>query len=577
MIRLGEYSLWIALAGAVWALASALRDAVWPTTAAKGAMGAERAMWICALGVATATGTLAAALVSGELSLQYVAALSAWNVPLAYRVAALWAAPPGTLLVAALAVTIFGALALPSARLRAAHTNAWYIATLSLAAVLLLTPLVTTPGLFAALDFVPAAGIGLDPRLQTAEMLFYSPAALAALGAAMVAVAVAVVGIASRRVDGVWLALLRRWTAIAWGAQTVALFVALHWSFISTAGQAAVDWRVEPLRSGAFTAWVVVTVTLVVVALFERRGAAPGWIASFAVADLLAISLPALVTRNPTGPSARDFLAAPIGNWSVIFAAALIGYVGFLAAGVRTARFAARSARRRACVVVALIGALMAAAGIAAASRETRSDVTVADGAIVALHDAFGGEWTFASSGTSVFKFMNRYTTATALATSYGGSRRRLIRTETREFLGGDEQPMGEPLSVPGIAHRLLQDAVVVLRAAPPGRAMLTVAFVPLASFTWIGGVLLLFGVLLTTRGTTPMADPEVEDPAEAAVRRWRTRQVECVECGPRPESVALFCSDCGRFLESECPKCHAAVNAADARFCENCGAGFSH
>jgi cytochrome c biogenesis factor len=572
LIRIGEYSLWLALASAVWALAAAVRDAIWPVTATR---GAERALYLCGLGVATATGALAAALITGEISLQYVAALTAWNVPLAYRVAALWSAPPGVLLMAALVLASFVPIALQTVRLRAADTKSWFLVAGALTLVLLLVPLLTTPGLFAVLDFVPAEGLGLDPRLQVPDMLFYSPFALVAFGAAAVASAIAIVGIASRRFDGASLALVRRWTAIAWAAQTIALFVALHWAFGAAAGQTAIDWRTEPLRSGAFAAWIIVSITLALVAILERRGTAPGWLASFVVADLIAIALPALVTRNRTGPSAHDFLAAPIGNWSLIVVAVLVGYVGYLATGVRSATFTARPTRRRVPLAVAALGALLAIVGIAAASRGTTTDVTIADGATEQVRDAFGKEWRFASSGTSVFKFMNRYTTATALVPSHGGARGRLIRTETREFLGGDEQPMGEPVSAPGISHSVLQDAVVVLRAAPSGRAMLTIAFVPLASFTWIGGALLLFGVLLTTRGTTSMAELEAEDPAEAAVKRWRTRTVECPECGPRPESMAMFCSDCGRFLEHECPKCHAAVHATDARFCENCGASF--
>jgi cytochrome c biogenesis factor len=571
-IQIGEYSLWLALAGAVWALAAAVRDAIWPSGARK---SAERAVYLCGLGVATASGTLVAALITGELSLQYVAALTAWNVPLAYRVAALWGAPPGTLLVAALALTSVTPVALHAARVRAADTKSWFIVAVAVTLVLLLAPLISQPGLFAALDFVPAEGLGLDPKLQVPEMLFYSPLTVIGFGAALVAAAIAIAGIASRRLDGVWLALVRRWTAIAWAAQTIALFAVLHWSFISAAGQTSIDWRAEPIRNGAFAAWLIVTLTLAIVATLERRGTAPGWLASFVVADLVAIALPALVTRNPAGPSARAFLAAPIGNWSLIFAAVLVGSVGYLGSGVRTARFAARSPKRRVPLAIAVVGAVLAAAGIAAFSRATRTDVTIADGASVRVRDAFNTEWTFASSGTSVYKFMNRYTTATALIPSHGGSRGRLIRTETREFLGGDEQPMGEPLGVPGVSHSLLQDAVVVLRAAPPGRALLTIAFIPLASFTWMGGALLLFGVLLTTRGTTSMAELEAEDPAEAAVKRWRARKVECPDCGPRPESVAMFCSNCGRFLENECPRCHAAVHASDARFCENCGTAF--
>jgi cytochrome c biogenesis factor len=572
LIRIGEYSLWLALAGAVWALSAALHSAIWPTTASK---GAERALLFCAIAVATTTGALATALVTGERSLQYVAALTAWNVPLAYRVAALWGAPPGTLLVAALVVASFASVAVRALRARSGGAQSWFVVSVALTLVLLLAPLLSAPDLFAVLDFVPAAGLGLDPRLQLPEMLCYSPAVVVAFAAAVIATAIAIAGVASRRIDGAWLTLVRWWLSFAWAAQTIALFIGLRWAFAAAAGETAIDWRLEPLRSGALAAWLIVSVALTIVTIAERRGTVSGWIAPFVTAGVVALALSALVTRNPTGPSARDFLASPIGNWSLIFAVVLIGYIGYLALGVRSANFVARAGTRGVSLAISILGLLLVASGLTMASKGTRTDVTVAEGASVRVRDAFNTEWTFASSGTSVFKFMNRYTTATALMPSHGGARGRLIRTETREFLGGDEQPMGKPMSVPGVAHGLLQDAVVVQRAAPQGRAMLTIAFLPLASFTWIGGALLLFGVLLTTRGTTSMDESEAEDPAEAAVKRWRTRIVACPACGPRPESVAMFCSNCGRFLESECPKCHAAVHASDARFCESCGVAF--
>ncbi len=46
-----------------------------------------------------------------------------------------------------------------------------------------------------------------------------------------------------------------------------------------------------------------------------------------------------------------------------------------------------------------------------------------------------------------------------------------------------------------------------------------------------------------------------------------------CPQCGPRPESDALFCSTCGRQLESadHCARCGAAI-PPDGRFCEACG-----
>lgn len=63
------------------------------------------------------------------------------------------------------------------------------------------------------------------------------------------------------------------------------------------------------------------------------------------------------------------------------------------------------------------------------------------------------------------------------------------------------------------------------------------------------------------------------DEAAEALIARVKLGGRNCPSCGPRPESDALFCSDCGRMLGAGCPSCGAAV-PADAKFCVECGAG---
>lgn len=62
------------------------------------------------------------------------------------------------------------------------------------------------------------------------------------------------------------------------------------------------------------------------------------------------------------------------------------------------------------------------------------------------------------------------------------------------------------------------------------------------------------------------------EDAAEALIARVKARGNSCPICGPRPESDAAFCSDCGRMLGTGCGECGAALGA-DAKFCVECGA----
>jgi hypothetical protein len=69
-----------------------------------------------------------------------------------------------------------------------------------------------------------------------------------------------------------------------------------------------------------------------------------------------------------------------------------------------------------------------------------------------------------------------------------------------------------------------------------------------------------------------PEALGEPEDEIEAAVRAYRAQHATCPTCGPRPESDAAYCSNCGRYLHDRCADCGAPVVAHDARYCERCG-----
>jgi len=67
-------------------------------------------------------------------------------------------------------------------------------------------------------------------------------------------------------------------------------------------------------------------------------------------------------------------------------------------------------------------------------------------------------------------------------------------------------------------------------------------------------------------------AGAALDDEIEAAVKAYRETHVSCPEHGPRPEADAVYCSECGRYLQEKCAGCGAPVTERDARFCVNCG-----
>jgi hypothetical protein len=62
------------------------------------------------------------------------------------------------------------------------------------------------------------------------------------------------------------------------------------------------------------------------------------------------------------------------------------------------------------------------------------------------------------------------------------------------------------------------------------------------------------------------------DDEIEAAILTWRARHPECATCGPRPETDAIFCSTCGRYLRGACGRCGTLIDEVGARFCRQCG-----
>jgi hypothetical protein len=62
------------------------------------------------------------------------------------------------------------------------------------------------------------------------------------------------------------------------------------------------------------------------------------------------------------------------------------------------------------------------------------------------------------------------------------------------------------------------------------------------------------------------------DDAAEAAVRAYRSAHPTCGKCGIRPETDAIYCSNCGTYLPGKCVSCGVAVTAAGVRYCIDCG-----
>ena len=133
-------------------------------------------------------------------------------------------------------------------------------------------------------------------------------------------------------------------------------------------------------------------------------------------------------------------------------------------------------------------------------------------------------------------------------------------------FAGAMAPSYRAPASATESANAAEQDAVVALREIEFDRATGKL------SDSDYGELKTRYteNALTAMRGSA--SAPGDADPAESAVRAFRLRLKECVDCGPRPEPDAIYCSNCGLYLPGACGFCGSAVTEPGSSFCSSCG-----
>ena len=200
----------VALAQGVLPLFGAQRgDARWIALAKPAAFALN-------LSLLTAFACLTAAFVLNDFSVLYVAQHSNTQLPLPYRVAAVWGGHEGSLLLWVLMLGLWTlAVAVFSKALPEAMT-ARVIAVLGLIMAGLLLFVLFTSNPFARL--LPGAGEGrdLNPLLQDPGLIVHPPMLYMGYVGFSVAFAFAIAALISGRLDAAWARWSRPWTTAAW-------------------------------------------------------------------------------------------------------------------------------------------------------------------------------------------------------------------------------------------------------------------------------------------------------------------------------------------------------------------------
>ncbi len=457
----------------------------------------ERGVHAATLLAALSLAGLGWALAVGDLTYRYVATWTSYGTPLPYRIGAVWAGPSGALLLWAVALGLGASLASGTLR-RGSVLRAWTSALLALLllAVLAMACFDTNP--FLRLPFPPDDGRGL--ALEWLRPVVLAQVPLGYLAMALVAVP-AVLTVMGAMGTAPWRAPAQRWAFACWGLLAAAMLFDWRRRYGDTAW--ADDWRWAPVHAGTAFAWA--GASLLVLVSGRRWRANASMLAGFAAFTFALVGL--TLQRAHGWEGVHDFAASALGRATAWLA---------LAAVVALAVEALRSLRRVAGVTAHAMrvtqgATLLAAAALLAAGFVRGSDVAVREGERVIAADRFGRPWTLSLEGVSTVGRVNVVSNVVAVRAAVNGRTRAYVTAEVRSLFKGASSAPADQLQLAGIAPGLVQDLRVDVREANTADAILTVRFVPAATWLWIAGALAVLGALVAAIAP---ARREPEEPA---------------------------------------------------------------
>ncbi|MBV8086358.1 MAG: cytochrome c biogenesis protein CcsA, partial [Chloroflexi bacterium] len=267
---------------------------------------------LCGL-VTLASGALAAAFVSHDYSLQYVAEHSSRAMPAIYTIAAFYSGQQGSLLYWSWTLSVFCALAVALGWKHNRQLMPYLVGVLCAMQTFFLFLLAFVQSPFLTLPFHVDDGNGLNPVLQDKGMLIHPPMMLMGYMSWSIPFAFALGALISGRLDLQWLRAVRRWTLTAFCIQGIGLVLGGWWAYhvLGWGGY----WGWDPVENAAFMPWLAGTAFLHSVMVQERRGMLKVWNLTLVMLTYLLAIFGTFIVRSGVLTSVHAFAQSDIGPY----------------------------------------------------------------------------------------------------------------------------------------------------------------------------------------------------------------------------------------------------------------------
>ena len=274
--------------------------------------------------LALAFGCLVSAFLKHDFSVAYVAQNSNSALPAYYRVAAVWGAHEGSLLLWIVVLAVWSLAVAAFSRALPQQFLSRVLGVLGLVSAGFMTFTLATSNPFVRLQPAVAEGNDLNPLLQDFALTVHPPILYTGYVGFAVAFAFACAAMLEGKLDQSWARWTRPWTTVAWLFLTVGISLGSWWAYYELGWGGWWFW--DPVENASFMPWLVGTALIHSLAVTEKRGLFKSWTLLLAIFAFSLSLLGTFLVRSGVLVSVHAFASDPArGLFILVFLTLCIG------------------------------------------------------------------------------------------------------------------------------------------------------------------------------------------------------------------------------------------------------------
>ena len=276
--------------------------------------GGAIAVFICA---ALAMLSLFYFLGASKFQYEYVTDYTSSDLPIIYKLTALWAGNAGSLLLWTFFLALYTVMIIFSRKMKG-NPMVPYVTSILLAnAVFFFFILSFVAKPFALISQVPTEGRGLNPMLQNPGMIIHPVTLYLGYVGLAVPFAFAMSALILKNVDDFWIKMTRRWTIIAWLFLSLGNIFGGQWAYVELGWGGY--WAWDPVENASFMPWLTATAFLHSVMIQERKNMLKVWNISLIIISYALTLFGTFLVRSGVLTSVHAFSNTNLGLYFLVF------------------------------------------------------------------------------------------------------------------------------------------------------------------------------------------------------------------------------------------------------------------